>query len=136
MVARRRMPVLTGLVAAAVTATALWAAPVDGRIAPPRPLVRHVHVRVWEPGAVAPNVSVRVPLFVVTATVKIMAMSGLLDQTIDHARHISCADARQGAISLRGRDIAAMWSVISRSGPAELVNVVGDDGGRVIVGID
>ena len=101
----------------------------------PRPFVRQLRVRVWEPGAVAPNVSVNVPTFLVTAIVRTASMTGLLDRALDEARRHDDADSCPG-IRLRGREIDALWSALTGSGPASLVEVNDGAGGRVVIRVD
>lgn len=101
----------------------------------PRPFIRHLRVRVWEPGAVAPNVSVNVPTFLVTAVIKTASITGLLDRALDEARRHDDADSRPG-IHLRGREIDALWSALTGSGPASLVEVSDGAGGRVVIRVD
>jgi hypothetical protein len=101
----------------------------------PRRAARYLTVKVWQEGAVAPNVSVRVPTALVSTVVGLAAWSGLLDRTIEEAR--SHCNAAQGDVRIRvtGRQIASIWSDVVGSGPADLVRV--DDGhDRVVVRLE
>ncbi|HUD71793.1 MAG TPA: hypothetical protein VMQ62_07500 [Dongiaceae bacterium] len=103
----------------------------------PRPLIRKLHVRVWEPGAVAPNVSVTVPTLLITALVKTVSMTGLLDRALDAVETRGKHDGAETCpLKLRGRQIDALWSALAGNGPASLVEVSGGDGGRVEIRVD
>lgn len=117
-------------------ATATVAPPSDASAAP-RPFIRKLRVRVWEPGAVAPNVSVNVPTFLITVLVRTASVTGILDRALDEIRvH---GEARGGAacpLRLRGRQVDALWSALTGNGPASLVEVRDGDGGRVEIRVD
>lgn len=139
MTARSRTIVAIGLVTAVLGTALLWAAPVSVGAEQPRPFVRRVHVRVWDAGAVAPSVAVNIPVILVTATLKVASMSGLLDRTLDRARtEIKAKTGPDGAIRLdmRGRDVVALWTALVDSGPADIVSVDDGRGGRVQIRID
>jgi hypothetical protein len=139
MTARSRTNIAIGLVTAVVGTALLWAAPGRADSAPPRPLVRRIHVRVWDAGAVAPSVSVNIPVALVTATLKVAAMAGILDRSIEKVRDEALADAGPAdavRLHLKARDIVALWTAIVRSGPADLVSVEDGQGGRVQIRID
>ena len=139
MTARSRTIVAIGLVTAVVGTALLWAAPASVDAVQHRPLVRNIHVRVWETGAVAPSVAVNIPVVLVTVTLKMASMSGLLDRTLNHARTEAgthgCPDAVV-PIDLKGRDVVALWTALVDSGPADLVNVDDGHGGRVHIRVD
>jgi hypothetical protein len=139
---------------ALVFAFALPTAPIPGSIAdgaPPataglpaaaapgeaRPFIRKLHVRVWQPGAVAPNVSVNVPTCLITVLVRTASVTGLLDRALDSAR-AKAAEHGAGSCPLRlqGRQIDALWSALTGNGPAALVEVNDGAGGRVEIGVD
>lgn len=102
----------------------------------PRPFIRKIHVKVWEAGSVAPNVSVHVPTFLVSTAVKVMSVTGLFDRAIEEARrHTDAADCPRG-IRLNGRQIDALWSALVNSGPVSLVEVDDGAGGRVEIRAD
>jgi hypothetical protein len=137
MTARWRIAVAIGLIAA-VAATALWAASGPDDPTPPRPFVRRLHVRVWDAGAVAPSVSVKVPVVLVTAVLKVASITGVLDRSIGHARceaRPACPPVTESVV-LRGRDVVALWTAITEAGPATLVSVEDGDGGRVQIRVD
>jgi len=139
MTARSRNIIAIGFATAIVGTALLWAAPAPVDTAPPRPLVRRVHVRVWETGAVAPSVSVNIPVVLVTATLKVASISGLLDRSLHCAREQAMADAGQDVavpFELKGRDIVALWTALVDSGPADLVSVDDGQGSRVQIRID
>jgi hypothetical protein len=97
---------------------------------------RYLTVRVWEAGAVAPNVSVRVPTALVSTVVGLAAWSGLLDRTIEEAQSHAC-DVSGDRVRMRitGRQIASVWSDIVGSGPTELLRV--EDGtDRVLIRLE
>lgn len=112
-------------------------APSSAAAAAPRPFIRKLRVRVWEPGAVAPNVSVNVPTLLITVLVKTASVTGILDRALDEIRvH---GDAQGGAacpLRLRGHQVDALWSALTGSGPASLVEVRDGDGGRVEIRVD
>jgi len=139
MTARSRSLIAIGLATAVVGTALVWAAPGAAGTAPPRPLVRRIHVRVWDAGAVAPSVSVNIPVTLVTATLKVASMAGILDRSIERARDEALAGAgpyEAVRFELKGRDIVALWTAIARSGPADLVSIEDGQGGRVQIRID
>jgi hypothetical protein len=101
---------------------------------PARRAARHLTVKVWQEGAVAPNVSVRVPTALVGATLALADWSGLLDHGLEQAR--THAGKECGAsIRISARQIASLWSDIVRGGPADLVRV--EDGrDRVVIRLE
>jgi len=102
--------------------------------APARRAARYLSVKVWEGGAVAPNVSVRVPTAVVSTVVALAAWSGALDHGLDEARQCG---VRHGGPSIRvtGRQILSVWNDILSGGPSELVRVE-DGADRVLVRLE
>jgi len=138
MTTRVRTLVTLGLVTALTGSVILWAAPGLVGAAPSRPQAHRIHVRVWESGSVAPSVSVNVPLVLVTTTLKLASMTGVLDRTLEMAREHaeSCDAARAVRINLKGRDIVALWTAMASAGPADLVLVEDGRGGRVQIRID
>jgi hypothetical protein len=129
-------PIPVGVAAAPVSgagAPAVMTAPADA----PRPFVRRLHVRVWEPGAIAPNVSVDVPTILITALVKTASVTGLLDRALDAVKtHGNLDGADACPLKLRGRQIDALWSALAGNGPASLVEVNDGAGGRVEIRVD
>jgi len=139
MTARLRTVIAIALATSIVGTALLWAAPARVDPAPPRPPVRRIHVRVWDAGAVAPSVSVNIPVVLVTATLKVASYCGILDRSLDRAREETMADtAPDGAVpfDLNGRDVVALWMALVGSGPADLVSVDDGRGGRVQIRID
>jgi hypothetical protein len=131
--------VALGLVTALTGGVILWAAPGLVGAAPSHPQAHRLHVRVWESGAVAPSVSVNIPLTLVTATLELASMTGILDRTLEMARRHAAEDCGAAAgvrVSLRGRDIVALWTAMASAGPADLVSVEDGAGGRVQIRID
>jgi hypothetical protein len=107
-----------------------------GRMPPARRPAHDLTVKVWERGAVAPNVSVRVPTALVSTVVGLAAWSGLLDRTIEAAREHAPADCGSGVhVRFTGRQIATLWSDIVGGGPTELVRVE-DGSDRVVVRLE
>lgn len=102
--------------------------------APARRAARYLSVKVWEGGAVAPNVSVRVPTAMVSTVVALAAWTGALDHGLHEARQ--CA-ARKGGptIRLTGRQILSLWNDILSGGPGDLVRVE-DGSDRVLVRLE
>ena len=100
-----------------------------------RPAVaaRRLKVRVWEAGAVTPNVSVNIPVALVSATLKVMRHTGILDQVLLHAGQ-RCHEVPP--IRIRAREIDALWSQVASAGAADLVTVEGVDGTRVEIQIE
>jgi hypothetical protein len=96
----------------------------------------YLSVKVWEGGAVAPNVNVRVPTALVSTVVALATWSGILDRSIEAAREHGCPHANGGMrINLTGRQIASLWSDIVSGGPADLVRVE-DGSDRVVVRLE
>jgi len=117
----------------ATGASAAMTTPADA----PRPFIRRLHVRVWEPGAVAPNVSVNVPTILITAVVRTASVTGLFDRALDAIkRHANQDGADACPLKLRGRQIDALWSALAGNGPASLVEVNDGNGGRVEIRVD
>lgn len=92
-----------------------------------------LRVRVWEPGGVAPTVSVDVPVVVVSAAIRFASTTGLLDRAI-----VSACGAHDdgGCPRIRGRDLAAIWGQITAGAPVRVVDVDDGAGGRVQIRID
>jgi hypothetical protein len=138
MTSRARTIVALGLATAITGGVLLWAAPPAGS-PPPRPLVRRLHVRVWEAGAVAPSVSVNIPVTLVTVALKVTAMTGILDRTLEMAREHGrehCVSDMPVRVGLKGHEIVALWTAMTGSGPADLVSVEDGHGGRVQIRVD
>jgi hypothetical protein len=109
--------------------TAGQGAPVAHRTA------RYLSVKVWEAGAVAPNVSVRVPTALVSTVVGLAAWSGVLDRTIEAANEHAPDCGNSIHLRITGRQIASIWSDMVGSGPADLVRV--EDGtDRVVIRLE
>ena len=102
--------------------------------APARRAARYLTVKVWEGGAVAPNVNVRVPTAMVSTVVALAAWSGVLDHGLHEARQ--CA-ARNGGPSIRltGRQILSLWNDVLSGGPNDLVHVE-DGADRVLIRLE
>jgi hypothetical protein len=116
------------LAAGGSVARCVWAGDAPAAV---RPRARTLKVRVWEPGAVAPTVSVNVPVVLVTVAVRVVSLCGLLDH------HLHGTIASEGSpVRLRAADIVAAWDGLVRAGPAQIVSV--DDGGgeRVEIRLD
>jgi|RhiMethySRZTD1v2_1073278.scaffolds.fasta_scaffold09417_12 hypothetical protein len=95
---------------------------------------RYISVKVWEGGNEAPNVSVRVPTALVSATIGLAAWSGMLDHGLEQARVHAGQDCG-ASIRITGRQIVSLWNDIVSGGPADLVRV--DDGtDRVVVRLE
>ena len=100
----------------------------------PRRAARYLSVKVWEGGAVAPNVNVRVPTALVSTVVALGAWTGAFDHGLREARQ--CAERNGGpTIEITGRQILSLWNDIVSGGPADLVRVE-DGGDRVIVRLE
>jgi len=139
MTARSRSFIAIGLATAVLGTALLWAAPASLNTVLPHPAAHRIHVRVWEAGAVAPSVAVNVPLVLVTATLRIASVSGLLDRSLDCARKKAMAGSDPDdslPVNMRGRDIVALWTALVGSGPADLVNIDDGEGGQVSIRID
>lgn len=139
MTTRVRTLVALGLVTALTGTVILWAAPGLVGATPSRPQAHRIHVRVWESGSVAPTVSVNVPLALVTVTLEVASMTGVLDRTLEMAREHAagdCGAAGAVRINLKARDIVALWTAMASAGPADLVSVDDGQGGRVQIRID
>jgi len=129
--------VAPALVAAMLLQTSSTLAQNGGAGSPPaHRTARYLTVKVWQAGAVAPNVSVRVPTALVSTVVGLAAWSGLLDRTIEAAREHAPSDCGTAVhVRITGRQIASIWSDIVGSGPADLVRV--EDGtDRVVVRLE
>jgi hypothetical protein len=128
--------VAPALVAAALlqTSSAL-AQNTAGRTVPAHRTARYLTVKVWERGAVAPNVSVRVPTALVSTVVGLAAWSGLLDRAIETAREHAPDCEHAVHLKVTGRQIASIWSDLVGSGPADLVRVE-DGADRVVVRLE
>ena len=95
---------------------------------------RYLSVKVWEGANEAPNVSVRVPTALVSATVGLAAWSGLLDHGLEQAR-VHAGRECGASIRITGRQIVSLWNDIVSGGPADLVRV--EDGtDRVVVRLE
>jgi hypothetical protein len=124
--------VLSGIV---LVGAALWLRPARaaGRPGAGSTTGRTLQVRVWEPGGVAPSVSVDVPVVLVTAVLRIASTAGILDRSLVSA----CDDVDQGACPrIRGADLAAIWGQIAAAGPLRIVDVDDGAGSRVQIRID
>jgi hypothetical protein len=92
-----------------------------------------LRVRVWEPGGVAPTVSVDVPVVVVSAAIRFASATGLLDR----AMVSTCGRHDDGGCPrLRGKDLASIWGQITAGAPLRVVDVDDGAGGRVQIRID
>lgn len=94
---------------------------------------RHLKVRVFEPGAKSPNVAVNLPVRLVSAAMSLGLHTGLLDRGLCRA-HMASDDGT--TVRLRGADLARVWKDITSAGPVDLVQVEGEDGGRVLIRIE
>jgi hypothetical protein len=94
---------------------------------------RHLEVRVFEPGARTPNVAVNLPVGLVSAAMTLAQHTGLLDRGLCRA-HMVTDDGT--TLRLHGADLARIWRDIASAGPVDLVQVEGDDGGRVLIRIE
>ena len=125
------------LVAAALlqTSSALAQNTAGSGVPAPHRAARYLTVKVWEQGAVAPNVSVRVPTALVSTVVGLAAWSGVLDRTIEAANEHAMDCGNSVHLRITGRQIASIWSDMVGSGPADLVRV--EDGtDRVVVRLE
>jgi len=77
-----------------------------------------VHLRIWEKGDKKPQVSLNVPV----------ALAELLFKSLPE-------DAR-AELRKKGYDSDTFWSRLKGSGPADILTVEGDDGGRIEVWIE
>ncbi|HZN02276.1 MAG TPA: hypothetical protein VFD06_01690 [Candidatus Polarisedimenticolia bacterium] len=103
--------------------------------APARRTARYLSVKVWEAGAVAPNVSVRVPTALVSTTIALAAWTGALDHGFEQARIHAGRECGGPSIRITGRQIVSLWSDIVSGGPADLVRI--DDGhDRVVIRLE
>jgi hypothetical protein len=92
-----------------------------------------LRVRVWEPGGVAPTVSVDVPVVLVSAAIRFASSTGLLDRAMVSA----CGGIDDRACPhIRGTDLAAIWGQITAGAPVQVVDVDDGAGGRVQIRID
>lgn len=99
----------------------------------PRPRGGTLRVRVWEPGGVAPTVSVDVPVVLISAAIKFASTTGLLDRAIVSA----CGEHDDGRCPrIRGKDLAAIWGQITAGAPVQVVDVDDGAGGRVQIRVD
>jgi hypothetical protein len=119
-----RAPALAGLLSAALLSLPSGAQ--GAQTSPARP-AHWLHVRVWEAGSVAPNVSVRLPTALVSVTVGLLAFSGVLDHAEAH---------EHGKVILSGRDLARLWSGMLNGGAAQLVAVRSGDGSAVEIALE
>jgi hypothetical protein len=125
----RRAPAVLGLLCAVLVSlpsaagVAVPAAPAAARPA------HWLHVRVWEAGSIAPNVSVRLPTALVSVTVGLLAWTGVLDHA---AAHASCPHA----VSVNGRELSRLWSSLLRGGASQLVAVHSGDGSAVEIALE
>jgi|KBSSwiStaDraftv2_1062776.scaffolds.fasta_scaffold108532_2 hypothetical protein len=128
--------VAPALVAAALLQTSSALAQNTGSEVPaPHRTARYLTVKVWEQGAVAPNVSVRVPTALVSTVVGLAAWSGVLDRTIEAANEHAPDCGNSVHLRITGRQIASIWSDMVGSGPADLVRV--EDGtDRVVIRLE
>ena len=135
MTHRGRMLILSTAAAGVLLTGALWArSPGAGERQAPAPARGHtLKVRVWEPGAVAPTVSVNVPVVLVTVAMRAVSILGILDH---HLKTTTAVDNDGPPIHLRAADLVAVWSGIVRAGPSQLVSVDDGAGGRVEIRID
>jgi len=113
----------------------LWMRPDRAAASPERsvPQARHLKVRVFEPGAKAPNVAVNLPVGLVSAAMTLAQHTGLLDRGLCGA-HMVTDDGT--TIRLHGADLARIWRDIASAGPVDLVQVEGGDGERVLIRIE
>ncbi|HYV19159.1 MAG TPA: hypothetical protein VFC25_09025 [Verrucomicrobiae bacterium] len=125
------------LVAAALlqTSSALAQNTAGRGVPAPHRTARYLSVKVWEQGAVAPNVSVRVPTALVSTVVGLAAWSGVLDRTIEAANEHAPDCGNAVHLKITGRQIASIWSDMVGSGPADLVRVE-DGGDRVVIRLE
>ncbi|HEV8200842.1 MAG TPA: hypothetical protein VGS03_12540 [Candidatus Polarisedimenticolia bacterium] len=129
--------VAPALVVAALlqTSSALAQNTAGGGVPAPHRTARYLSVKVWQQGAVAPNVSVRVPTALVSTVVGLAAWSGVLDRTIEAANEHAADCGNSVHLRITGRQIASIWSDMVGSGPADLVRV--EDGtDRVVVRLE
>jgi len=125
------------LVAAALlqTSSALAQNTAGATVPAPHRTARYLTVKVWEQGAVAPNVSVRVPTALVSTVVGLAAWSGVLDRTIEAANDHASDCGKSVHLKITGRQLASIWSDMVGSGPADLVRV--EDGtDRVVIRLE
>jgi hypothetical protein len=131
----RRSPALAGLLFMALlsgpSAAAITAPPAPAAIRP----ARWLHVRVWETGSRAPNVSVRVPTALVSVTVGLVSWTGVFDHAMAKAR-AHCDGAGGPHVVLSGRDLVRLWSSMLRGGASQLVAVHSGDGSAVEIALE
>jgi hypothetical protein len=135
MTDRRRLVTIALAAGAVLVATVLWIRPARGS---EKPACGHVFthtlkVRVWEPGGVAPSVSVNVPVVLVSTVLKVASIGGFLDRALEKA---SRDGGDPAPVRLKSAQIEALWSQISHAGPVQLVAVDDGAGSRVEVRID
>ena len=132
----RRSPALAGLLLAALLSGPSAAAVVTPAAPPAAARTAHwLHVRVWETGSRAPNVSVRVPTVLVSVTVGLLSWTGVFDHAMAHARrHCGGPDGPQVTVS--GRDLVRLWSSLLRGGATQLVEVHSGDGSAVEIALE
>jgi hypothetical protein len=95
-----------------------------------------LHVRVWETGSRAPNVSVRVPTALVSVTVGLLSWTGMFDHAMAQAR-THCGDGSGGAhLTLSGRDLVRLWSSVLQGGASQVVTVRSADGSAVEIALE
>ena len=105
------------------------------RPAPAARAARYLTVKVWEAGAVVPNVSVRVPTALVSTVIGLAAWSGLLDHTLAAALTHAGDNGCSVKLRITGRQIASIWSDVVGGGPTDIVRV--EDGtDRVLVSLE
>lgn len=103
--------------------------------APARRAARYLSVKVWEGGAVAPTVSVRVPTALVGTTLALASWSGVLDHGLEQARLHAGRECHAPSVRITGRQIVSLWSDFVRGGPADIVRV--EDGpDRVVIRLE
>ena len=136
MTRKTRRVAFAMLAGAVLFGALLWARPARAATDPAvgsHPAGRTLRVRVWEPGGVAPTVSVDVPVVLVTVAIRFASATGLLDRAIVSA----CGAHDDGRCPrIRGTDLAAIWGQITAGAPVRVVDVDDGAGGRVQIRID
>lgn len=77
-----------------------------------------IHVRIWEKGTTKPQLSLNLPVGLAE-----MVFKSLPDEARDELRR-------------KGYDADSFWARLKKAGPAEILTVEGDDGGRIQVWIE
>jgi hypothetical protein len=77
-----------------------------------------IRVRIWEKGKTKPQLSLNLPVF-------------LADMVFN-----SLPDEARAELREEGFDAVSFWERLKRSGPADILSVEGDDGGRIEVWIE